>query len=107
MDTAGVIGTVLATLGGLIATLVTRRNAKDTTAVGGFTELTRGLQHELERQTSRTTAAIARIDHLERVNDRRRRLARRHEEWDALAVGQLRQLGANIPDPPPLDTWED
>lgn len=108
MDTTAVIGTVVVTIGGIIAALFTRRSSKDTTAVGGFTELTKGLQQTLKDEAARTTAAIARIDHLERIERRRRELARRHEDWDRKVLVQLRQLTTDpIPDPPPLDTWED
>lgn len=102
------IGTAIITIGGIIATLFTRRSSRDTTAIGGFTVLTKGLQAELTRQISRTTEAITRIDHLERVEASRRRLARRHEDWDREVLALLRQLTTDpIPDPPPLDTWED
>lgn len=99
MDPTAVIGTVLVTLGGIIATLVTRRNAKEATAVTGFASLTAAQREEIDRYG-------ARIDALEDEARARRALARRHEQWDWNVRRQLEQLGQTVPEPPPLDTWE-
>lgn len=119
MISEGVIGGIGVTVGTLFTAWITRRNAKEQTSVTGFAALTERLQKTLDDtdartqkqladEAARTTKAIARIDHLERIERRRRELARRHEDWDRKVLVQLRQLTTDpIPDPPPLDTWED
>lgn len=94
------IGTIVVTGGALITAVFTRRSAKDTTAVGGFTQLTNSLHGEVTRLT-------ARVDQLESREVVRRSAMRTHTRWDLEMAQRVRNLSPDpVPDPPPLDIWE-
>lgn len=103
---------VLVLLAALATSWVTRRNAKDTSALGGFSALAVELRTELKdtkkelRETKQSLeGAETAIHKLEDEAYRRSVLARRHREWDLLMLEDLRHRhpDSNIPDPPPLD----
>lgn len=94
------IGTIVVTGGALITAVFTRRSARDTTAVGGFSALAKGQQVEINRLTTR-------VEKLELHETERRRLANAHTKWDTDLVRKLQALTPDpIPDPPPLDLWD-
>lgn len=116
MDLAGRIvadwGPMALLVGALITALVTRRNAKDTSALGWFTSLATELRAELNdaRAENRNTRlqlqqAENRIQAVEDEERRKAILARIHGRWDEMMVLEVRKLNpdATIPDPPPLD----
>lgn len=89
---------MLVLIAALVASYVTRRNAKDTSALSGFSSLATELRSEL-------TDAKKDIRALQEEERRRGVLARVHAKWDDLMVREIRKLDpdVNIPDPPPLD----
>lgn len=93
-----IIGILIVTLGGLFGAWLTRRTAKDATAVEGFSELTKSQAAELARLSTR-------VEDLETDQTVRRKLARAHERWDREMVRRLEAFTDEpFPDPPPLDT---
>lgn len=96
----------------LFGSYVTRRNAKDTSALGGFTALATELRQELsdaktEAKEARTEARRTqeRVQALEDEEHRKAVLARVHQRWDEMIGRELRKCNpeSSIPDPPPLD----
>lgn len=106
-----VIGTVVTTLGVITVAWLTRRTAKDQTAVGGFSSLVTALQEQNNRQQEQNERQERRITALEKqaatqrqLEAKRHRVLRAHERWDQFLVGRMRQLTDDpFPDPPPLD----
>lgn len=100
MADATLIGTIVVTGGALVTAIFTRRSARDTTAVGGFSALAKGQQVEINRLTTR-------VEKLEQAQAARRRLTTAHEKWDMDMVRRLQAYTAEaMPEPPPLDTWD-
>lgn len=97
----GVASVIAVLIGGLVGSWVTRRNAQESTAVGGFAQLVDALQEQLDAQGKQIAA-------LQTREVRRNRLARLHEQWDRQVTRKLNQLtDEDIPEPPPLDLTED
>lgn len=92
----GVIGIAVTALGGVIATVATRRTAKDTTAVTGFVSLNAALEHRVERLEAAETTRLQ--------EDRRKaELAVKHRVWDGQIYDEARAAGWTVTPPPPLD----
>ncbi|MFC0623692.1 hypothetical protein [Kribbella deserti] len=100
MDKVGFLSSVVITLGTLFVAVLTRRTAKDQTAVRGFADLNKALQEQVDRQG-------ARIEALEKSEAKWRRLARKHEMWDHEVLDRLRSLAGSeaLPESPPLDHY--
>lgn len=100
MDKVGFLSSVVITLGTLFVAVLTRRSAKDQTAVRGFADLNKALQEQVDRQG-------ARIESLEQSEAKWRRLVRKHEMWDDEVLDKLRTLsgGEALPESPPLDRY--
>ncbi len=100
----GILGAVVTTLGVIIVALLTRRSAKDQTAVGGFTALVKSLQDQNDRQEQRIRALEQEGRERRRADTERDRVVQVHQRWDFQVARRLRQLTDEpFPDPPPLD----
>lgn len=89
------IGTVVTAIGAVVVGLFTRRSARDATAVSGFSALT-------ERQAVELGRLSTRVQTLEQADVAHRAAAHKHERWDWEVAGKLRELGVDMPEPPPL-----
>lgn len=99
-----VLGAVVTTFGVVIVAWLTRRTAKDQTAVGGFTALVKTLQDQNDRQEKRIAALEKQAASQRQLEAKRHRVMRAHERWDQFISGRMRQLSdETFPDPPPLD----
>lgn len=99
-----IVGTVVTTLGVIVVAWLTRRTAKDQTAVGGFSALVTALQEQNNRQERRIGALEKQAASQRQLEAKRHRVLRAHERWDQFLVGRMRQLTDDpFPDPPPLD----
>jgi hypothetical protein len=97
-ETVSTFGSVAVLLAAIVTAWLTRRSAKDETAITGYAGLVERLQAQSDRDSARITA-------LEDDRAEQRRLARRHEQWDWQLVRRVRELTDDpFPDPPPLDT---
>lgn len=102
-NTWGFIGTAAVVLGGIVATLVTRRSASESnksaaqvSAVTGFVQLNTALEHRVERLEAAEVARLA--------EDRRKAdLAVKHRTWDGVIYDQALVAGWEVTPPPPLD----
>lgn len=99
-----IVGTGITTLGVIIVAWLTRRTAKDQTAVGGFGVLVDKLQNQNDRQEGRIQALEREAEERRQLDAMRGRILRAHERWDQQLVNRLRQVtDETFPDPPPLD----
>lgn len=99
-----IVATVITTLGVVVVAWLTRRTAKDQTAVGGFEALVRTLQEQNDRQEKRIVALEKQAASQRQLEAKRHRVMRAHERWDQFISGRMRQLTDEaFPDPPPLD----
>lgn len=104
MNWLGILGAVITTLGVIIVAWLTRRTAKDQTAVGGFSALVKSLQEQNNRQEKRIAALEKQAATQRQLEAKRHRVMRAHERWDQYISGRMRQLTEEtFPDPPPLD----
>lgn len=96
---------VMVLVAALVASYVTRRNAADTTALSGFTDLATELREELRDAKKDLAKAKTRIEHLEDEDQRKSNLARVHTGWDYMLLDDFRRHNPDsiVPDPPPLD----
>jgi len=83
------IGTAITGVVTVGGSWLTRRSAKETNAVDGFEKLTGRLEKRVEK--------------LEQKEERRAQLADLHRIWDEDVRDKLRELGAPVGAPPPLD----
>jgi len=99
-----IVATGLTTLGVVAVAWLTRRTAKDQTAVGGFTALVKTLQEQNDRQENRIAALEKQASSQRQLEAKRHRAMRAHERWDRLISSRMQQLTDEaFPDPPPLD----
>lgn len=111
MNWLGILGAVVTTLGVIIVALLTRRTAKDQSAIAGFDKLVNRLEAANDRLQEQNDRQEKRILALEKEGAKRRRLdAERdrviefHQRWDFQVARRIRQLTDEpFPDPPPLD----
>lgn len=95
---AGVIGTAL------IAGWVTRRNAKEPSAIAGFAQLATELRTELTEVKTELRGQAKEVKALQEQEKRKDGLARVHVEWDREMVRIVNDLtDEEVPAPPPLD----
>lgn len=99
-----IAATVITTLGVVIVAYLTRRTAKDQTAIGGFSALVKTLQDQNARQEKRIRALEREAEQRRRTDAERDRVVEVHRRWDFQVARRLRQLTEEpFPDPPPLD----
>lgn len=102
--------TVVTTIGVVVVAYLTRRTAKDTTAIAGFDKLVDRLQEQndrLQRQNDRQEKRIAALEkegvERRKAEATRDRVVEVHQRWDIQVARKLRQLTEDpFPDPPPL-----
>lgn len=84
-----VVGIVIVAISGIAGVYFTRKSAKETTAITGFSALASGLE--------------TRVSSLEANERRRSELAQLHRPWDISIYDQARAAGWKVAPPPPLD----
>lgn len=106
-----IIATVITTIGVIVVAWLTRRTAKDQSAIAGFDKLVNRLelandrlQKQNDRQEKRIVALEKEADERRRTDATRDRVVEIHQRWDIQVARRLRQLTEDpFPDPPPLD----
>lgn len=107
----GVAGSVLTFAGVVVVAWLTRRTAKDQSAITGFDKLVNRLEAANDRLQEQNDRQEKRIAKLEQDNAKRRRtdaerdrVIQVHQRWDFQVARRLRQLTDDpFPDPPPLE----
>lgn len=110
----GIVGTVITAAGVVIVAWLTRRTAKDQSAITGFDKLVNRLELANDRLQEQNDRQEKRIAKLEQDNAKRRRqdadrdrVIQVHQRWDFQVARRLRQLTDDpFPDPPPLEPSE-
>lgn len=105
-----VAATVVTTIGVIVVAYLTRRTAKDQSAIAGFDKLVNRLELANDRLQKQNDRLEKRIVALEKEGDERRkadatrdRVVEIHQRWDIKVAAKLRQLTEDpFPDPPPL-----
>lgn len=106
-----IAGTVVTLIGTVVVAYLTRRTAKDQSAIAGFDKLVNRLelandrlQKQNDRQEKRIVALEKEGDERRRADATRDRVVEIHQRWDFQVARRLRQLTDDpFPDPPPLD----